>query len=39
MSTGSEENDPTNLLGWEPWLQATPGWGWGYSFDLSRPFR
>ena len=23
MPMGSEQNDPTNLLGWEPWLQAT----------------
>lgn len=25
MPVGSEQNEPTNLLGWEPWLQATPG--------------
>lgn len=29
MPMGSEQNNPTNLLGWEPWLQATPRWGWG----------
>lgn len=23
MPMGSEQNDPTNLLGWEPWLWAT----------------
>lgn len=27
MPMGSEQNDPTNLLGWEPWLWATPGGG------------
>lgn len=26
MPMGSEQNDPANLLGWEPWLQATLGW-------------
>ena len=27
MPMGSEQNNPTNLLGWEPWPHATPGWG------------
>lgn len=30
---GSEQNDPTNLLGWEPWLQATGREG-GAPFTL-----
>ncbi|XP_032319053.1 39S ribosomal protein S18a, mitochondrial isoform X1 [Camelus ferus] len=38
MPMGSEQNDPTNLLGSEPWLQATRGWGWGWgSFTLHSP--
>lgn len=28
MPMGSEQNDPTNLQGWEPWLRATQ-WGEG----------
>lgn len=32
MPMGSEQNDPTNLPGWEPWLQAILGWGEGVFF-------
>lgn len=38
MPMGSEQNDPTNLLGLEPWLQATRRGG-GVLLSLrSRPF-
>lgn len=31
MPMGSEQSDPTNLPGWEPWLEATRG-GEGVCF-------
>lgn len=31
MPMASEQSDPTNLLGWKPWLEATLR-GWGGSF-------
>lgn len=34
MPMGSEQNDPTNLQDWEPWLQATLGWGEGGVLSL-----
>lgn len=33
MPMGSEQNNPTNLLGWEPWPHATPGDG-----DILSPY-
>lgn len=36
MPMGSEQNDPTNLAGWEPWLQAIPGWGAGVFFHSAQ---
>lgn len=36
MPMGSGQNDPTNLLGWEPWLRATRRGG-GCSFRSARP--
>ena len=39
MPMGSEQNNPTNLLGWEPWPHATPGWGGGGVLSpCPRPF-
>lgn len=40
MPMGSEQSDPANLPGWEPWLQAppSPGWGEGVLSLCPRPF-
>lgn len=38
MPMGSEQNDPTNLMGQEPWLQATLGWGRRVLLPCPGPF-
>lgn len=38
MPMGSEQNDPTNLQGWEPWLRATQRGGGALLPLRSQPF-